>query len=81
MTATPSRLEVEDLQRNLHEVEALLHRQRLVEGLVERQEMPRHDLVEKLVHKQHLAELRAKLEKLHSADVAYVLEALPLDER
>jgi magnesium transporter len=81
VTETPSRLEVEDLQRNLREVESLLHRQRLVEGLVERQEMPRHDLVEKLVHKQHLAELRAKLEKLHSADIAYILEALPLDER
>ena len=43
--------------------------------------MPRHQLVENLVHKQHEAALRAKLESLHSADIAYVLEALPLDER
>ena len=76
-----TRLEVEDLKENLREVQELLHRHALVEGLVERQEMPRHALVEQLVHKQHLAELRAKLENLHPADVAYILEALPLDER
>jgi magnesium transporter len=81
MTESPSRLEVEDLQQNLREVQELLRRQKLVEGLVGRQAMPRHDLVEKLVHKQHFAELRAKLEKLHSADIAAILEALPTDER
>jgi len=43
--------------------------------------MPRHELVESLVHKQNLAELQKKLDKLHPADVAYILEALPLDER
>ena len=77
----PARLEVEDLQQHLHEVQELLHKQKLVERLVERQEMPKHELVEKLVHKQHLAELRGKLERLHVADIAYILEALPLDER
>ena len=76
-----TRLEIEDLKENLHEVQELLHRHALVENLVGRQEMPRHALVEKLVHKQHLAELRAKLDKLHPADIAYILEALPLDER
>ena len=76
-----TRLEVEDLKENLREVQELLHRHALVEGLVERQEMPRRALVEQLVHKQHLAELRAKLENLHPADIAYILEALPLDER
>ena len=35
-----------------------------------RQDMPRHDLVENLVHKQHLAELSRHLDKLHSADIA-----------
>src|SRR5581483_8089755 len=49
--------------------------------LVHKQEMPRHDLVESLVHKQHIAELQRKLESLHSADIAYILEALPLDQR
>ncbi|MBA3902413.1 MAG: magnesium transporter [Rhodocyclaceae bacterium] len=71
----------EDVQQNLREVQVLLARHRIVEGLVHRQEMPRHELVENLVHKQHIAELRNKLDELHPADVAYILEALPLDER
>ena len=71
----------EDVQQELREVQELLARHRVVEGLVHRQQMPRHDLVENLVHKQHIAELRRKLDELHPADIAYVLEALPLDER
>jgi magnesium transporter len=81
VSETPARLEVEDLHRNLHEVQELLQKQKVVESLVGRQEMPKHDLVEKLVHKQHLAELRGKLDRLHAADIAYVLEALPPEER
>ena len=81
MNEAPARLEVEDLQQNLRDVQELLQRHKLVENLVERQAMPKHELVEKLVHKQHLAELRARLERLHAADIAYVLEALPLEER
>ena len=71
----------EDVQQELREVQELLARHRVVEGLVHRQEMPRHELVENLVHKQHIAELRARLDELHPADIAYILEALPLDER
>ncbi|HZX29977.1 MAG TPA: magnesium transporter [Rhodocyclaceae bacterium] len=72
----------EDLQKRLSEVQTLLARHKLEEDLVHRQEMPhQHDLVEKLVHRQHLAELQQKLESMHPADIAYVLEALPLDER
>ena len=69
------------LQTRLSEVQTLLARHRLVEDLVHRQEMPRHDLVESLVHKRHLAELRGKLDKMHPADIATILEALPLDDR
>ncbi|MBV8032446.1 MAG: magnesium transporter [Betaproteobacteria bacterium] len=43
--------------------------------------MPKHGLVEQLVHKQHLTELHARLDRLHPADIAYILEALPLEER
>ncbi|THF54794.1 magnesium transporter [Pseudothauera rhizosphaerae] len=71
----------DDVQQHLREVQDLLARHKLVEGLVHRQDMPRHDLVENLVHKQHVAELQHKLDELHPADIAYILEALPLDER
>ena len=36
---------------------------------------------EKLAQKRDPAELRAELDQLHPADVAYILEALPLEER
>jgi magnesium transporter len=71
----------DDVQQHLREVQELLSRHKLVEGLVHRQDMPRHELVETLVHRQHIAELQTKLDELHPADIAYVLEALPLDER
>ncbi len=49
MAEVQSRLEIEDLQQNLRQVQELLLRQKLVEDLVHRQEMPKHDLVERLV--------------------------------
>lgn len=73
--------DTEDLQERLAEVQTLLARHKLVEELVHRQEGPRHDLVEDIVHKQHLNELQDRLEPMHPADIAYVLEALPTDER
>ena len=73
--------ELEDLKVDLSEVRELLRRHRLVEGFVELQEMPKHELVKSLVHRQNVAELRAKLDSMHPADIAYVLESLPLGER
>jgi magnesium transporter len=68
-------------QSDLQEVIDLLHKHELVESMVHRQEMPRHELVESLVHKQHLAELQKKLDGMHPADVARLLEVLPLEQR
>lgn len=69
-------------QENLQEVLVLLHKHRLVESLVHNQEhMAKRDLVESLVHRQHLVELQLKLDRMHPADVAFVLESLPLDDR
>ena len=55
--AVQSRLEIEDLQQNLSEVQTLLH-----------------DAARR-------GDLRSKLDGLHPADIAFVLEALPPDER
>lgn len=71
----------ESLGESLRQVIALLDKHRLLEGLVHKQDMPKHDLVEQLVHKQNVSELQKRLDALHPADVAYILEALPLDER
>ena len=71
----------ESVQESLQQVLVLLSKHRIVEQLVHKQDMRRHELVESLVHKQNLAELQKKLESLHPADVAYILEALPLEDR
>jgi len=71
----------ESLQESLQQVINLLGKHRLVEDLVHKQDMPNQHLVEKLVHKQNLAELQKRLDALHPADVAYILEALPLEQR
>ena len=67
----------EDLQR----VTELLHKHELVESLVHRQQGPRQELVEGLVHKLHLVELQKLLDALHPADVANLLESLPVEQR
>lgn len=71
----------ESLSESLQQVISLLDKHRLVESLVHSQQMPNHELVESLVHKQNLQELQKKLDVLHPADVAYILEALPLEQR
>ena len=79
----------DDVRDSLREVQALLARQKRVENLVHRQTLAEHrghesqrpELIESLVHKQHLSALHQALDTMHSADIAYVLEALPLEDR
>lgn len=71
----------ESLSESLQQVISLLEKHRLIENMVHNQEMSNHELIESLVHKQNLIELQKKLELLHPADVAYILEALPLEQR
>src|SRR5687767_10371509 len=70
-----------DLQRNLAAITRLLEKHRVLESLTHRQEGPRRDLLENLQHRQNEAELRRRLRMMHAADLAYILEALPLDYR
>lgn len=74
----------ENVQNNLKQVESLLNKHALPAEVIHRQELPRedrHSLVDTLAHKQCLAELRLKLDSLHPADIAYILEALPIERR
>ncbi|PKO47990.1 MAG: magnesium transporter [Betaproteobacteria bacterium HGW-Betaproteobacteria-22] len=71
----------ESLSESLQQIITLLDKQRLVETIVHNQDMHNHELIESLVHKQNQYELQKKLDLLHPADVAYILEALPLEER
>jgi magnesium transporter len=77
------RLDPEDAQLALARVQEQLRRQALVEQLVHKQEEgdERAALVEGLLHRQHESELRAVVNALHPADIAFILESLPKDNR
>lgn len=84
LSATASPLtDSDDLQQQLSQVQILLARHRAVDKLVhqQQQQLPQSELIESLVHKQHLLELQLKLAPMHPADIAYILEALPLEDR
>lgn len=81
MTENPPRQDAETIHRHLEEVQALIARHKVIEDLVHRQDTPKHDLVETVVHRQHLGELSRRLDRMHPADIAHILEALPFDER
>jgi len=70
----------EDPKQYLQRVIYLLSKNRLVAGFVQMQDQ-RHELGESLIHEQNLSELQDLLDILHPADIAYILESLPLDER
>jgi magnesium transporter len=69
------------LQDRLEEVSRLLETHRVLESLTHRQEGPKRDLLEGLQHRQNLAELAKKVRGLHPADLAFIVEALPPDQR
>ena len=81
MTDQETKKPQESLQDRLAQVVALLGRHRVVEDLTHRQEGRHQDLVENLVHRQNISELQRKLDDLHPADIAHILEALPLNDR
>lgn len=69
------------LQQSLDDVTRLLDKHRVLETLAHRQEGPKRDLLESLQHRQNLAELGKRVRAMHGADLAFVLEALPPDDR
>ena len=68
-------------ENQLAEIKKLLAKQKVVEGLVHRQDMPRHELVESMVQKQNLVDLQKFLEKLSNKEIANALEVLSENER
>ncbi len=71
------------VQQELAEVTALLRRHRLLEGLVIDQAEPGAppELTGSPVYRRGKDALQRKLDRLHPADIAYILEALPREER
>jgi magnesium transporter len=69
------------LQEQVNEVHRLLDKHRLLEEVARRQETPKSALLERMQHRQNLAELHKRLRVLHPADLAQILESLPIDDR
>lgn len=81
MPSSPSKIHSEQfLQHQLQEVITLLEKQQLEKTLVHR-DVATTDLVETVLHKQQKTRLQEKFAQLHPADIAAILESLPLDQR
>ncbi len=82
MTKTEELKPQDSVQESLQKAVSLLHKQQLAEQRARKQEMSEHEPAQPPVpERQHLAELQKLLDEMHPADVAYILEALPLDQR
>lgn len=69
------------LQHQLQDVMTLLEKQQIEKSLVHRGPTINHELVETMLYKQQQTRLREKFAPLHPADIAFILESLPLDQR
>ncbi|WP_150430062.1 magnesium and cobalt transport protein CorA [Dechloromonas sp. CZR5] len=74
-------IQVDTVKDDLLEVQELLAKHRLVGEMARRQDSPRKEVVDNLVQRQHIAELRHLLARLPSVSVALILNALPEEER
>ncbi len=70
-----------DYQQEPHDLPLLLQKYKLVLNMTHNQEMPRHDLVESLVRRQNLAQLRQSLEQMTPSDIAQQLDLLAPEDQ
>lgn len=79
------RLDPEDAQLALQQLQSILKRPEVVDALARRQEEDEEEdssnLLEGLLHRQHENEIRAIINDLHPSDIAFILESLPVYER
>jgi magnesium transporter len=69
------------LDQQLQEVISLLEKQQVERSLVQRGPATNHEVVEAMLLNQHQARIQEKFAPLHPADIAVILESLPLDQR
>ena len=65
----------------LQQITELLRRHRLTQDSGDDNGRPPRERVKELLQQRDLDQLQRELDRLHPADVAYILEALPLEER
>jgi len=81
----PRRLDPEDAQLALQELQAILKRQEVVDAIAQRQNEDEDEdasnLLEGMLQRQHEDEIRQIVNVLHPADIAFILESLPVQQR
>lgn len=79
----PKRLGSEGQDSIIEEIQELLKKHELVENVLAQQEgaSERAELVKTVLTRKHEAEIGDLINHLHPADIAFILESLPSDER
>ena len=79
----PKRLDHENQDSIIEEINTLLKKQGLVENILAQQEgsSERAELVQTVLEHKHAAELGELINHLHPADIAFILESLPSEAR
>jgi magnesium transporter len=78
----PRRLDPEDAQLALHKLQVLFKREEVVEALADKAEDDeRANLLDGALQRQLENEIRAVIQGLHPADIAFILESLPVEQR
>ncbi len=80
-TTTPRRLDPEDTEHVLKEIQKLLHKHQLDKDLFQHQSDSTVNQLQKkekdFVFEQHKFEIRSLINGLHPADIAFILDSLP----
>mgnify|MGYP001807841171 FL=1 len=71
----------ESLSIVIEQINNLLEKHKIVETLVEKQYAPKQKIIKNLVNKQNINKLERLLANLHPADIADILESLPIEGR
>jgi len=71
----------ESLSIVIEQINNLLEKHKIDETLVEKQDAPKQKIIKNLVNKQNINKLERLLANLHPADIADILESLPIEGR
>ena len=71
----------ESLSIVIEQINNLLEKHEIVETLIEKQDAPKQKIIKNLVNKQNINKLERLLANLHPADIADILESLPIEGR
>lgn len=79
----PRRLDPEDAQLALQELQTILKRQEVVDSIAQREQEDEDssNLLEGMIQRQHEHEIQEIINSLHPADIAFILESLPVQQR